>query len=152
MADTSKVIRNSGYLWCGVPTREYKTDATHFRAIRRHTLIGEGEGETAPATLLRYFEIDPGGYSSLERHLHPHTVVIIRGRGQVILGDRVEMIEHLDCVYVAPGTFHQFHATEAEPLGFLCIVDRERDRPQLPNEPELAQLRESPSVARLLKV
>jgi hypothetical protein len=24
---------------------------------------------------------------------------------------------------------HQFRATAAEPLGFLCVVDRERDRP-----------------------
>jgi mannose-6-phosphate isomerase-like protein (cupin superfamily) len=76
----------------------------------------------------------------------------VRGCGQVILGDRVETVGHLDCVYVAPLTFHQFHATQPEPLGFLCIVDRERDRPQLPSESELARLRESPSVAQLLKV
>jgi hypothetical protein len=24
---------------------------------------------------------------------------------------------------------HQFRATGAEPLGFLCVVERERDRP-----------------------
>jgi len=36
----------------------------------------------------RYFEIQPGGYSTLERHQHPHAVVVIRGRGRVMLGDR----------------------------------------------------------------
>jgi mannose-6-phosphate isomerase-like protein (cupin superfamily) len=35
-----------------------------------------------------------------------------------------------DCVFVAPGEPHQFRADDGEPLGFLCMVDRERDRPE----------------------
>ncbi|MBI2536308.1 MAG: cupin domain-containing protein, partial [Gemmatimonadetes bacterium] len=41
------------------------------------------------------------------------------------------VITPYDCVYVAPGTTHQFRATGTEPLGFLCMVDRVRDRPQV---------------------
>ncbi|MDZ7810340.1 MAG: cupin domain-containing protein [Arhodomonas sp.] len=59
-------------------------------------------------------------------------MVVIRGRGEVILGDRVEPLGLHDVVYIAPHTLHQFQATGEEPLGFLCIVDRERDRPVLP--------------------
>jgi hypothetical protein len=33
-------------------------------------------------------------------------------------------------------TWHQFHAAPDEPLGFLCLVAAERDRPQLPAEGE----------------
>lgn len=151
MPDRSKVIRHHDHAWDGVPKREYKTDGTHFARISRRTLVGESGDETAPSSILRYFEIEPGGYSSLERHHHPHIVVIVRGSGQVILGDRTEVIAHLDCVYIAPETFHQFHASGSEPLGFLCIVDRERDRPQLPSPDDLDTLRGIPSVARLMR-
>jgi ribulose-bisphosphate carboxylase large chain len=30
---------------------------------------------------VRYFEIAPGGYSTLEKHEHEHVVIPIRGRG-----------------------------------------------------------------------
>jgi mannose-6-phosphate isomerase-like protein (cupin superfamily) len=148
----SKVVRNLGYFWEGVAIRDYKADGTGFRDISRHTLLGDGVDEMPLSSVLRYFEIAPGGYSSLERHEHPHSVVIVRGEGHVILGPRVEHVAMLDCVYVAPSTFHQFHATGSEPLGFLCVVDRERDRPELPSAADLEILRSVPSVARMLRV
>jgi quercetin dioxygenase-like cupin family protein len=151
MNDRSKIVRQNDFRWSGVVRKEYKTEGSHFRDIARHTLLGEADEERSLKSVLRYFEIEPGGYSSLERHQHPHVVVVVRGRGRVILGDRVETIGYLDCVYVAPGTFHQFHATEGEPLGFLCVVDRERDRPLLPTVEERAKLAENPVVAKLLK-
>jgi len=151
MADRSTVVRQWDFRWSGVVRKQYKTGGEHFRAITRQTLLGDANDERGLNNLLRYFEIEPGGYSSLERHQHPHMVVVIRGRGRVILGDRVEPIDHLDCVYVAPDTFHQFHATDREPLGFLCVVDRERDRPVLPTAEERARLAENPAVAKLMK-
>lgn len=149
--DGSKVVKAEGFRWPGVDLREYKTEGTHFRGITRRTLLGEGEDEQRLNFITRYFEIQPGGYSTLERHEHPHSVVIIRGEGEVILGEHVEPIALHDCVYVAPMTFHQFHATGDEPLGFLCIVDRDRDRPQLPDDADVAALRQAPAVARRLK-
>lgn len=150
MAERSKVIRQQDFQWSGIVRKEYKADGSHFRDIVRHTLLGEASDEKALKSVLRYFEIQPGGYSSLERHQHPHMVVIVRGRGRVILDDTVEPVGYLDCVYVAPGTLHQFHAAEGEPLGFLCIVDRERDRPVLPTAAERAKLADNPRVRRLL--
>ncbi|WP_440996966.1 cupin domain-containing protein [Arhodomonas sp. SL1] len=152
MADEprSKIIRSRDYRW-EVPLREYKSEGTHFRDITRQTLLGEGSGEGALNFITRYFEIQPGGYSTLEHHAHPHSVVVIRGRGEVILGDRVEPLALHDVVYIAPHTLHQFHATGEEPLGFLCIVDRERDRPVLPGDDELAELEAAPEVHRRLR-
>lgn len=150
--DRSKVVRAEGYRWPTVEMREYKTEGTHFRDITRRTLLGEGGDEQRLSFITRYFEIQPGGHSTLERHEHPHSVVVIRGTGEVILGDRVETLALHDCVYVAPMTFHQFHATGDEPLGFLCIVDRERDRPQLPGDADLEELRRSDAVARRLRI
>lgn len=150
-SDRSKVISARGYRWDDVPIREYKTEGTHFRHITRQTLLGGGDDEQALNFETRYFEIQPGGYSTLERHDHPHSVVILRGTGEVILQDRVEALGPHDVVYVAPQTVHQFHATGDEPLGFLCVVDRHRDRPHLPDDEEAAALCEVEAVRRRLR-
>jgi hypothetical protein len=47
-------------------------------------------------------------------------------------------------------TWHQFRAAGPEPLGFLCMVDARRDKPELPSAAELARLRRSPEVAAFL--
>ncbi len=130
MADTSRVLRDRESRWDGVPVRHYKDDASLFKDVQRQGLLGEGEGEEALRFVMRYFEVGVGGYSTLERHEHPHAVVVLRGRGSVRLGDETADIAPHDCVYVAPRAVHQFRADRGETLGFLCIVDRVRDRPQ----------------------
>jgi len=131
MRDPSKVLRCRDYRWQGVELKPYKLEAAPYRDVSRQTLLGEGPGEDALQFVTRYFEVLPGGYSTLELHLHPHAVIVLRGTGQVMLGDDAHSIAPFDCVYVSPGTRHQFRATGKEPLGFLCVVDRVRDRPQV---------------------
>ncbi|MGH7700468.1 MAG: cupin domain-containing protein [Gemmatimonadales bacterium] len=134
--ERSKVLKASGFRWEAVELRAYKAaDAAPFKDVTRQTLLGEGPGEAPLSFLTRYFEVQPGGYSTLERHRHPHAVVVLRGRGRVVLGDRTFDLAPHDCVYVAPGRPHQFQATGSEPLGFLCMVDRERDRPTAISRP-----------------
>jgi quercetin dioxygenase-like cupin family protein len=129
MSQTSKVLKFDRYRWDSVGLREYKSGEVRFKGITRQTLLGEGDGEEPLNFLTRYFEVEPGGYSSLERHDHPHAVVILRGAGRVLLGAESHAVQPFDCVFVSPGTAHQFQAAQAEPLGFLCVVDRRRDRP-----------------------
>ncbi len=135
MNDRSKVLKFSGFRWDGVPVREYKTADAHHKDVTRQTLLGDGAGEEPFTFVTRYFEIQPGGYSTLERHRHPHAVVVLRGRGRVFLGEQSYDIAPYDCVYVSPGVTHQFRATGDEPLGFLCVVDRVRDRPEVVSGP-----------------
>jgi quercetin dioxygenase-like cupin family protein len=91
-----------------------------------------GEGGESTRFHVRYFEIAPGGFTSLERHQHEHVVVVLRGRGHVQLGGQVHVVGYGDTVYVAPQESHQFrNASADEPFGFLCIVDAERDGPVL---------------------
>jgi quercetin dioxygenase-like cupin family protein len=124
----SKVLAARDYRW-PVALKPYKDGGELFVGVTRQTLLGEGEGEEALSFLTRYFEVAAGGYSTLEQHQHPHAVVILRGRGTVQLGERRFAVAPADCVYVAPGEAHQFRADQGETLGFLCMVDRERDRP-----------------------
>jgi mannose-6-phosphate isomerase-like protein (cupin superfamily) len=93
----------------------------------------------------------PGGYSTLERHEHMHGVMIFRGRGHCLVGRAVRPVEVGDLVTVPPWTWHQFRATLGEPLGFLCMVNANRDKPQLPSEDDLAQLRADPGIAAFLR-
>jgi hypothetical protein len=49
-------------------------------------------------------------------------------------------------------TWHQFRATEGEPMGFLCMVNVQRDKPQLPTEQDLAALKADPAIAAFLEM
>src|SRR2546422_6180182 len=80
MNDRSKVLRFDGFRWDGVPVRQYKTGDVPYRDVTRQTLLGDAAGEEPFSFVTRYFEIQPGGYSTLERHRHPHAVVVIRDR------------------------------------------------------------------------
>ncbi|CAH2603981.1 1-methylthio-D-xylulose 5-phosphate methylsulfurylase [Rhodovastum atsumiense] len=136
-----------GYRWDEVEHRPYKEDGSApFRAISRQILFDE-----APLSCeLRYFEMDAGGYSTLERHEHMHGVMILRGHGTCLLGTEVRKVAPFDLVTIPPWTWHQFRATTEAPMGFLCMVNRERDRPSLPTEADLAGLRAHPAVAAFL--
>jgi ribulose-bisphosphate carboxylase large chain len=125
----SRVLRfQSDFRWEGMPVAEYKHPAAHWCGVQRVGLVGEN-GE-ATRFHLRYFEIAPGGFSSFESHAHEHAVVVLRGRGEVRLGETVHALGFGDTVYVAPHEAHQFrNASASEPFGFLCVVDAERDRP-----------------------
>jgi len=145
------IIRANGYRW-DVPLKAYKTDGDGFRDISRQTLIGDGEDQHGANSITRYFEIQPGGHSSLERHQHPHSVIILRGSGRVLLDRRLEAVGLHDCLFIGPQCLHQFHADGDVPLGFLCIVDRERDRPQPPSAAELDALRADPVLRDWVRI
>jgi quercetin dioxygenase-like cupin family protein len=141
----SKVLKGRTFRWDGVQVREYKpVGVAPYKDVTRQTLLGEGAGEESLNFITRYFEIQPGGYSTLEHHEHPHAVIVLRGRGRVLLGGCATELEPQDCVYVAPHEPHQFHAAGSEPLGFICIVDRERDRPVILGRSVSAEPRAAP--------
>ena len=132
-----------GFRWDGVERRPYKDEGeAPFKDISRQALfVDERLG-----CELRYFEMEAGGDSTLERHEHVHAVMIFRGRGHALVGDAVRQVETHALVTIPPMTWHQFRATRGEPLGFLCMVNAERDRPQLPTEAELETLRQSSAI------
>lgn len=122
------------FRWEGVPVQQYKSEAEHWRGVVRMVLAGESGERTA--FHVRYFEVAPGGFTSLERHRHEHVVLVLRGVGEVQLGESVHALGPGDLVYVAPDELHQFrNPSGTEPLGFLCIVDAVRDRPRLADVP-----------------
>jgi S-methyl-1-thioxylulose 5-phosphate methylthiotransferase len=136
------------YRWDGVERLPYKEDdRALFKSITRQVLFSDPElhGE------LRYFEVAAGGFSTLERHEHMHAVLILRGSGHCLVGGEVKSLETRDLVTVPRLTWHQFRATKGEPLGFLCMVNALRDKPQLPTADDLARLTADPAVAEFLR-
>jgi mannose-6-phosphate isomerase-like protein (cupin superfamily) len=135
------------FRWDLVEMRPYKEDERAlFKSVTRQVLFSD----PSMAGELRYFEVAPGGFSTLERHEHMHGVLILRGRGRCLVGDAVKSLETRDLVTVPPMAWHQFRASKGEPLGFLCMVNAERDKPQLPTPEDVARLRSNPAIAAFL--
>ena len=134
--------------WQDISVLDYKETGTNFKSITRQVLF-EGLGDVP--CQLRYFEVQADGYSSLERHVHVHLVMIRRGAGQVLLGGQIHSIKENDVITIPPLTWHQFQANAGSALGFLCLVNVERDKVQLPTEDDLAELGKDPKIAAFIR-
>ncbi|ABD87737.1 cupin domain-containing protein [Rhodopseudomonas palustris] len=133
--------------WHDVELMAYKPDdAAPFRSVTRQVLFSD----LRLGCEWRYFEVAEGGYSTLERHQHVHATMIHRGRGQCLVGDVISDVAVGDLVFIPPMTWHQFRANAGDVLGFLCLVNADRDRPQLPRPDELAVLRQNKAIASFI--
>jgi quercetin dioxygenase-like cupin family protein len=94
--------------------------------------------------------MDAAGYSTLERHEHEHAVMILRGAGQALVDGAVHEVAAHDLITIPAWTWHQFRAAADQKLGFLCMVNKLRDRPQLPTPEDIVALRSDPKVAAFL--
>jgi quercetin dioxygenase-like cupin family protein len=115
--------------WRGVADEPYKTVTGGWSNIIRRVLIG-ARGESARFHV-RYFEIAPGGSSSLERHRHEHVVICVKGEGIVRTGKTKRGMGFMDTLYIAPDTIHQLSNPFKIPFGFFCIVNARRDKPEV---------------------
>lgn len=121
----SKIIRCKNGKWQGIKSIPYKSTKGTWSLIERLPILKTDDIKFE----VRYFEISPGGKSSLEYHQHAHVVVCLKGKGKVRLGNKYHILKYLDILYIAPNEIHQLLNPYKDPFGFLCIVDSERDRP-----------------------
>jgi ribulose-bisphosphate carboxylase large chain len=125
---TRMMKRGNNYTWSGVRTERYKCGDGTWSDVVRRTLVGD-KGEKTRFHL-RYFEVAPGGHTTLERHTHEHVVTGIRGKGVCTVKGRKYEINELDTIYIPPDAPHQLSNPHKEPFGFFCVVDARRDRPR----------------------
>ena len=146
--DTKDICRfQEGFRWEGVERVPYKEEGSaSFKAVSRQLLFADPNLDCE----LRYFEIEANGFSTLERHQHVHAVMILRGHGLCLLGHDIRPVRTHDLITVPPWTWHQFRAPRKHPLGFLCMVNAARDRPQLPSDEDMRALRADPRIAAFL--
>ncbi len=141
-----RVIRAKEHGWEDVPVEGYRPGAAV--GVERHTIIGgrkADSSEPGPSKELRYFELQAGAVSRLEKHEHEHFVIVKRGLGYAIVNDTLTEIGPNDVVYVGPLELHQFVNRGDEPFGFYCFVDAMRDFSQEPTQEELDRLMASPA-------
>src|SRR5579884_2624363 len=75
-----RVIHATGDGWEGVSVEGYRPGAAV--GVERHTIVGSRKTDPAqagPSKELRYFELQPGAVSRLEKHEHEHFVIVKRG-------------------------------------------------------------------------
>lgn len=119
--------------WPDVVRSRYKDEPGTWVGVSRRVFT-----EDLPCRFeARCFEIEPAGFTSFERHAHTHLVLVLEGSGRVRLGDAWHPIGPLDVIRVDPHQPHRFSNDGSVPLRILCIVDRERDRPEV-LDPEAA--------------
>lgn len=128
----SRIMRRDGPGWGGVEPRPYKDAPGGHRGVARHLLAGGGS-DGSPFEL-RAFRVEAGGFTSRERHAHPHAVVVLDGGGRARLGVGDEEWEAElsvgDALWIAPWEVHQLRAGPDTDLTFLCVVPTDRDRPE----------------------
>ncbi|NIP95946.1 MAG: cupin domain-containing protein, partial [Akkermansiaceae bacterium] len=104
------------YGWSRARTERYKAPDGTWDEVLRRTLVGGQHGERTRFHL-RYFEVAPGGHTTLETHRHEHVVVVIRGRGRCRIGKKNHAVGHLDTIYIPPEAEHQLSNPYDEPFG-----------------------------------
>lgn len=110
--------------WQDIAVRAYGPENSGALRATRQILVGQEED--APHFHMRYFAVQPGGYTSLDQHAHDHGVYILHGRARLRLGDEEHELSGGDVVYISGNEVHQFFALGEEPFGFLCVVPARR--------------------------
>ena len=105
------------YQWEGVPIRKYKEE---FEGITRQVFVGPDDDSNN--FHMRYFRLEPGTHSNLERHPHEHGVMILHGRARVQLNDDFFEVGPYDAIFISGNDLHQFVVAGDEPMGFLCVI------------------------------
>ena len=119
--------------WEGITPHIYKENPGVFRDVTKQILF---DNEADLPVQFRYFQVEKDGFSSLEKHEHMHLVLIFKGKGHALLGSDVH---------------DQFRADAGDILGFLCLVNHDRDIPVYPTEEELLALKRDPEIEKFLK-
>ncbi len=83
-------------------------------------LIGPEDGSAN--FRVRYFRVEPGGHSRLEKHPHEHGVFMLHGRARVRHGDEVVELGPRDVIFIPGDELHQLETIGPEAMGFLCVV------------------------------
>lgn len=110
--------KNNNYNWEGAIPRDYIKPGTKDSTGK--LLIGKSDG--ALNFVIRYFRVEPGGWTALESHPHDHGIFILHGRAKILLGKETVEAGPLDVIFIPPDEVHQLIPIGDEPLGFLCVI------------------------------
>ncbi len=140
------------FRWDNIELINYKSvgkrETASFKNVKRQNIV---KSSFEIGFDMRYFECDIGGYTSLERHEHVHVVMMLRGKGKILVGEKVYDVEPYDLVVIPSLAAHQLVNTGDEPFGFVCTVNGGRDKPTLLSDEEVQKLREMPGLKEIIR-
>ena len=104
----------------------------HYRDVEAKD-AGEGTSEVRVRWLItkemgaenfamRFFEMDPEGYSPFHSHPWEHEVFILEGEGIVVGGGEERKFRAGDVIFVPPNEKHKFKNTGETTVKFLCLI------------------------------
>jgi len=105
-----------------VPEEKVKEEGAKGTRVR--WLISDKDG--AKNFAMRYFEVEPGGYTPRHMHDWEHEVFILSGEGKVIYEGQEWEIGPGYVVFIPPGKEHCFMNTGREKMVFLCLIPYKR--------------------------
>ena len=117
-------MENGELRWQEVQVRVYGPENSGADKATRQILIGPDE--QSPNFHLRYFAVQPGGHTSLDKHVHEHGVYILHGQARLCLENSEYELHAGDVVYIGGNEVHQFFTSGQESFGFLCVVPARR--------------------------
>ena len=72
--------------------------------------------------ILRVFCLSPGGHTPKHSHDWEHVNYVIKGKGRLTIGDKVNELSAQDFAFVPPNKEHQFENPYDEDFEFICII------------------------------
>lgn len=90
----------------------------------RQILIGPDE---APHFAMRRFIIEPGGEVPSHTNSVEHEQLVLNGRAEVGIGDKILEVKKNDVVFIPALVPHWYRALGEEPFEFLCLVPNAED-------------------------
>jgi len=108
---------DSNLKWEGVDVKEY---GEQFAGVTRQVFIGPADD--SDNFHMRYFHLEPGTHSNLERHPHEHGILILHGHARLQLNEQYFEVHPYDAIFISGNDLHQFVVEGNEPLGFVCVI------------------------------
>jgi len=90
------------------------------KGIQVRWLISRKDG--AENFAMRYFEVEPDGYTPRHTHDWEHEVFVLSGEGIVFCRGKEWKISPGYVVFIPPGEEHYFKNTGKEKMVFLCLI------------------------------
>jgi len=108
----------TAYDWEGVVNEVLA--GSDVRGVTKRVLLGPAEESLNYH--MRYFRLEPDGFSRLEQHPEEHGVLVLHGRVLVRHDHEEAELGPRDVIFIPGNEVHQFKTVGDEPVGFICVV------------------------------
>lgn len=83
--------------------------------------------QEAPNFAMRKFSIEPGGEMPLHTNSVEHEQLVLNGKAEVIIDNKIFNVQKDDVVFIPAGIPHSYKTIGEEPFEFLCMIPNKED-------------------------